>query len=74
VHKHDVLDDWCRRVGRDPAEIERSAGVGHGDPAEVGPAILGAGTRLLTVGVGGPAFDLGRLADWVAWRDEVQRS
>ncbi len=74
IHKHDVLDDWCRRVGRDPAEIERSAGVGRGDPAEVGPAILGAGTRLLTVGVGGPAFDLGRLADWVAWRDEVRRS
>jgi probable F420-dependent oxidoreductase len=27
AHKHEVLDEWCRRVGRDPDEIERSAGV-----------------------------------------------
>ena len=27
AHKHRVLDEWCARRGRDPLEIERSAGV-----------------------------------------------
>ncbi len=27
AHKHAVLDEWCARVGRDPDEIERSAGA-----------------------------------------------
>ena len=27
AHKHAVLDEWCARIGRDPSEIERSAGV-----------------------------------------------
>jgi probable F420-dependent oxidoreductase len=69
-HKHDVLDDWCAKVGRDPGEIERSAGVPEGDPAEVGPALLEAGTRLFTVGGSGPRYDVARLRDWVAWRDD----
>jgi probable F420-dependent oxidoreductase len=71
AHKHDVLDDWCAKVGRDPAEIERSSGVPQGDPAEGGPPLLEAGTRLFTVGRGGPRYDMGALRDWVAWRDEL---
>jgi probable F420-dependent oxidoreductase len=69
-HKHDVLDEWCAKVGRDPGDIERSAGVPAGDPAEVGQPLLDAGTRLFTVGRGGPSYDVGALRDWVAWRDE----
>ena len=67
-HKTGVLDNWCRELGRDPAEIERSVGV-QGKPAELGPDLLAAGARLFTVGLGGPSYDLSAVRDWVAWRD-----
>lgn len=80
AHKHAVLDDWCRRVGRDPAEIERSAGVSPLPgrlPEDVADYPVGAqalyavGTRLLTFGASGPDYDLAPLVDLVQWRDEV---
>ena len=70
AHKHDVLDEWCAKVGRDPGDIERSAGVPGGEPDDGGPPLLAAGTRLFTVAVDGPAYDFGVVRDWVAWRDE----
>jgi probable F420-dependent oxidoreductase len=70
-HKHAVLDQWCSKVGRDAGEIERSAGTGERDPADVGQALYDVGTRLFTVGISGPDYDLAILRDWVAWRDEM---
>jgi probable F420-dependent oxidoreductase len=67
-HKNGVLDNWCRELGRDPGEIERSVGV-QGKPAELGPDLLAAGASLFTVGLGGPNYDLSAVRDWVAWRD-----
>jgi probable F420-dependent oxidoreductase len=67
-HKNGVLDNWCRELGRDPGEIERSVGV-QGKPAELGPDLLAAGASLFTVGLGGPSYDLSVVRDWVAWRD-----
>jgi hypothetical protein len=26
-HKNQVLNDWCARLGRDPAEIERTSNI-----------------------------------------------
>jgi probable F420-dependent oxidoreductase len=78
AHKHAVLDEWCVKVGRDPGEIERSAGVSPkpgrlpedvADYAAGAQALYDVGTRLFTVGVGGPHYDLGPLRDLVAWRD-----
>lgn len=79
AHKHEVLDEWCRRIGRDPGEIERSAGVAP-TPGRVGEqvedyaanaeALYAVGTRLFTTGVSGPDYDLGPLRELVAWRDE----
>src|SRR6187549_2551666 len=48
AHKHAVLDEWCARVGRDPLEIERSAGVSPQDPAASAESLYAVGTRLFT--------------------------
>jgi probable F420-dependent oxidoreductase len=81
AHKHAVLDEWCAKLGRDPAEIERSSGVSPKPgrlPENVPDYVAGAealyavGTRLFTVGIGGPRYDLGPLRDLVAWRDSRQ--
>jgi probable F420-dependent oxidoreductase len=68
AHKHAVLDDWCAKEGRDPDEIERSAGV-SGTPETTGEALYEIGTRLFTVGLNGPGYDLGPVAEWLAFRD-----
>ncbi|GAA5114536.1 LLM class F420-dependent oxidoreductase [Haloechinothrix salitolerans] len=70
ARKVSVLDQHCADIGRDPAEIERSIGVG-GDPEDVGPAMLGLGVTLFTVGASGPDYDLSRLRSWIAWRDKM---
>jgi probable F420-dependent oxidoreductase len=72
AHKAQVLDDWCATEGRDPAQVERSAGV-HGRPDGAGEALHGLGVTLFTVGLSGPRYDLARLDDWLAWRDERNR-
>ncbi|RZT86508.1 putative F420-dependent oxidoreductase [Pseudonocardia sediminis] len=69
THKTGVLDGHCRDIGRDPSEIERSVAV-EGAPSENGQALLDAGARLFTIGQDGPDYDLGKLGDWIAWRDE----
>ncbi|MFD5864738.1 LLM class F420-dependent oxidoreductase [Agromyces sp. NPDC127015] len=81
AHKHAVLDDWCRRIGRDPADIERSAGVSPkpgryaedlDDYAGHAEALHVVGTRLFTVGLEAETgWDLGPIRELVAWRDEV---
>ncbi|MEU4236766.1 LLM class F420-dependent oxidoreductase [Actinoplanes sp. NPDC026619] len=68
--KTGILREHCAREGRDPAEIEISAGVG-GKPADKGQALLDLGVTMFTVGTGGPDYDFSELRDWVAWRDQV---
>ncbi|GAB3699528.1 LLM class F420-dependent oxidoreductase [Mariniluteicoccus flavus] len=83
AHKHEVLDRWCAKVGRDPLEIERSAGVSP-TPGRVPEDVkdyagnaderYAVGTRLFTIGTSGPDYDLGPLRELVAWRDEKNRA
>lgn len=72
AHKCSVLDSWCRKIGRDPATIERSSGVpaAHRDGFDYADALVGAGATLLTFSADGPGYDLSFLDDWVPWRDE----
>ena len=67
-HKNGILDEWCVDVGRDPGDIERSAGV---DPAKLDSAdgLVEAGATQLTIGFGGPTYDLSPVKEWIAWRD-----
>ncbi|CAN5776931.1 LLM class F420-dependent oxidoreductase [soil metagenome] len=68
-HKHGVLDRHCASIGRDPGEIERSAGVKARKP-ETADDYHAVGTRHFTMGVSGPDYDLGAVAEWVSWRDD----
>ena len=69
-HKNSVLDGHCADIGRDPSEIERSAGV-QKDKIDRADAMVDAGATLITVGFDGDTnFDLAPVADFVAWRDE----
>jgi probable F420-dependent oxidoreductase len=68
--KSGILRQHCADVGRDPAEIELSAGV-SGKPAESGQALFDQGVTLFTVEAGGPDYDFSDLRAWLAWRDEV---
>ncbi|MFQ5967011.1 MAG: LLM class F420-dependent oxidoreductase [Acidimicrobiia bacterium] len=77
AHKSKVLDEWCETVGRDPVEVERSAGV-HAENVAVDLALADRyhelGVRQFTLGFTGPDYDLSPVGDWLEWRDQVNRS
>ena len=71
-HKSQVLDDWCAKVGRDPAEIQRSTTIARlsgevNDPARC----LELGFTDFVVSVQGPEWDLEPLRQALAWRDSL---
>ena len=73
AHKLGVLDNWCAEIGRDPSEIERSAGIQPDrleDDLQYADAYYDLGVRQITLGVGGPNFDVSPAAAWLRWRDE----
>jgi probable F420-dependent oxidoreductase len=69
THKNAVLDDWCAKVGRDPAAIERSVGLQDPKRMDKADAFVEAGVSQFTLPFNGPDYDLAPLAEWVAWRD-----
>ncbi|QLY30931.1 LLM class F420-dependent oxidoreductase [Nocardia huaxiensis] len=64
--KSGILAEHCAEVGTDPAGIEKSVSWPGSDEAA---AFVAAGATLFTVGVGGPEYDLSRVAEAIAWRD-----
>ncbi len=73
AHKNRVLDEWCTKEGTDPAGIERSVGI-DAPKLHLGDRMLEAGASQITIGLNGPDYDLGAVKDWLAWRDERNRS
>lgn len=63
-----VLDEWCRKVGRDPAEIERSAQI-FGEQLDKADEYLANGITHLICDAGGPDYDLAPLRKLIDWRD-----
>jgi probable F420-dependent oxidoreductase len=64
-----VLDNWCDRVGRDPAEIERTVAVQGDDVDNIGRYVE-AGADHIIVMTGAP-FDLGPLQSLIDQRNTL---
>jgi probable F420-dependent oxidoreductase len=58
--KNLILNEWCDRLGRDPAEIERTIGIGSGD-IDAWESFVEAGATHIILMTGDP-FDLDGLA------------
>ena len=69
--KNRILDDWCRKVGRDPKEIERSVNLRPG-LVRYADRYVENGITHLIVEIGGPDYDLSPLRELIAWRDEYR--
>jgi len=69
-HKSGVLDDWARRLGRDPGAIERTISVFSEEDALPLVEYARAGVEHVIRSVRDP-FDLGDVADLVAQRDRL---
>jgi len=68
ARKSAILDDWCRKIDRDPSEIERTAMV---NPQRIGKAddYVDKGITHLIIGIDGPDYDTSNLEKLIAWRD-----
>jgi probable F420-dependent oxidoreductase len=73
-HKNNVLDEWCAKNGRDPGEIQRSVGVdtdGVSDYDALFAGLAAANVHEVTIGRGGPDYDLSLLPRFIEWRDSL---
>jgi probable F420-dependent oxidoreductase len=68
-HKLSVIEQWAQKEGRDTSglvisnELERRT-------EDVADALYAGGTRLFTLGFGGPDYDYDLVRSWLRWRDE----
>lgn len=68
--KSRALDDWCKKLGREPAEIERSVLLAGGEEVPEADAYLAEGITHLICPVGAPEFDLAPVRELARWRDK----
>jgi probable F420-dependent oxidoreductase len=67
-----ILAEHGTAVGRDTSEIEISVELRNRTPAEA-DELRALGASLFTVGLTGPSYDLGKVKNWLAWRDDQNR-
>lgn len=68
-HKNEVIDRWCAEVGRNPADIERTASLDV-DQLDQLDAYAEAGITHMILGMGAP-WDFAPVERMVAWRDQA---
>jgi len=68
AHKLAVLDEWCVKVGRDPAEIECAIELKQDQTDDI-EAFIALGVTHFVINHVGPEYDLGRLREVVQWRN-----
>ena len=69
AHKSAVLDSWCERVGRDPAEVERTVAISPTDVDDL-PQYVEAGASHVIFMTGAP-FDMGPIEAAMGLRDSI---
>jgi probable F420-dependent oxidoreductase len=67
-----VLDDWCAKVGRNPADIERSIMTGTPERVAMADEYLAQGITQLIAPIDGPEFDLSPVEKLIEWRERNQ--
>lgn len=66
-HKNEVLTNWCRELGRDPAEIERTVSVNKDDLNTLDEYVA-VGAQHMIYGLGAP-FDMAPIKQLLEWRN-----
>jgi probable F420-dependent oxidoreductase len=66
-HKNEVLDNWCREVGRDPSAIERTVSIHAEELGQLGDYVA-AGANHIILEVDAP-WDMAPVKRLVEWRD-----
>jgi probable F420-dependent oxidoreductase len=67
-HKIEVIERWADEEGRDTSGLVISNELERRDEA-VADDLYAAGTRLFTLGFGGPEYDYDLVRSWLRWRD-----
>jgi probable F420-dependent oxidoreductase len=68
AHKVGVIERWAETEGRDVSGLIVSNELKDRDEA-VADALYAGGTRMFTLGFGGPDFDYDLVSSWLRWRD-----
>jgi len=69
-----VLDEWCRKLERDPSEIERSVLLIKPHQVDQADAYLLHGVSHIIYSVRGPDYDLREVKKLLDWRDRVRQT